>query len=148
FLKNSLGSGLGIAIDAGCGPGRHSIALAAIARRVIAVDISRNMLNQGRRQRLPSTTAIIDFFQADIRKLPFRDGVADCVTNFEVLEHLPDGKEGVLAALKSFRRVLKNHGKLITEVPLSLHTLIDSAAPPSLKETSEGSRRAYYEQAP
>ena len=92
------------------------------------------MLNQARRRQPSSTSAVVDFVQADVRRLPSKDRTADCVVNFEVLEHLPDGKEGVLAALRSFRRVLRDYGMLITEVPLSFHTLMDFAAPPSLKE--------------
>ena len=137
-----------MAVDAGCGPGRHATVLAAVAQRVIAVDISRNMLNQARRQQPSSTRAVVDFVQADVRRLPLKDRTADCVVNFEVLEHLPDGKEGVLAALRSFRRVLRDYGMLITEVPLSFHTLMDFAAPPSLKEIVGSARRNYYKEAP
>src|SRR5439155_26399827 len=89
-----------------------------------------------------------DLVQADVRHLPFKEGVADCVVNFEVLEHLPGGKEGVLAALQSFRRVLRKRGKLITEAPLFLHKLVNYAGPPSMKEITPEIRQRYYIEAP
>ena len=45
--------------------------------------------------------------------IPLPDGVADVVTSFTVLEHVPDER----AALAEMRRILRPRGKLIISVP-------------------------------
>ncbi len=46
-------------------------------------------------------------------RIPFRDGVFDCVLSFQVLEHVPDPK----TLLDECRRVLKPDGTLLISVP-------------------------------
>src|SRR2546421_3908581 len=82
-----------LAIDAGCGPGRHTAALQRRSLRTVAVDVSRKMLEETRRGVLKNSNAGVDFIQADIRKLPFKPGVSDFILSFEVLEHLPGNRQ-------------------------------------------------------
>jgi SAM-dependent methyltransferase len=50
---------------------------------------------------------------ADVRELPFPDACFDSVVCIEVLEYLPD----YVKALREFRRVLKDGGRLLITVP-------------------------------
>src|SRR5438552_14141113 len=121
FLRKRVVPGKQLVIDAGCGPGRHTSFLGGVFHRVIAIDISRKMLESAAAT-VPAESRI-DFVQADIRYLPFRSGIADLIVNMEVLEHLPARGADILAAFQEFRRVLKQDGGLITEAPLRRHAL-------------------------
>ena len=147
FLHASIESKTLFAVDAGCGPGRHTATLANFAERVIALDISREMLALARKVTL-SSAAELGFVQADVRHIPIKPAVATLVVNLEVLEHLPGGREGISAALRELRRILFPGGKLVTEVPLRLHGYVNLLCPPSLTELQTGVVKSYYERAP
>ncbi len=55
----------------------------------------------------------IRFLQGSITDMPFRDGMFDCVTCFETLEHVPDEDR----MLHEVHRVLKPGGLLIASTP-------------------------------
>lgn len=138
------------AVDAGCGPGRHTLTLCKTARRVVAVDISVNMLQSARRQLPTGDDRKVHFIQADIRHLPLKSYSADLVVNLEVLEHLPGLESDMKSALQEFVRVLRPFGLLITEAPLRRHSwwrhLYQKEA--SFKETTESQKEKYYVRAP
>jgi len=148
FLKTALKEKTRISVDAGCGPGRHSVALAAGANRVVAIDISRRMLQVARENLARPFQDRVDFVQGDVRSLPIKSEVADLVVNFEVLEHLADGRTGILAAFHEFRRVLSDQGRLITEAPLILHRFLSGFIAGSRKEFSEEELQSNYRDVP
>jgi SAM-dependent methyltransferase len=55
----------------------------------------------------------LDIYGEDLLKLDLKDGQFDLVTMWHVLEHLPDPE----AYVERIRRLLKDNGKLIIEVP-------------------------------
>src|SRR3989442_687582 len=83
FLSASMREKCVLAVDAGCGPGRHTLTLAAFAERVVAIDLSREMLRQAKGL-TANRAANVEFVQADIRQLPLKAAVADLAVNFEV----------------------------------------------------------------
>lgn len=97
----------GVAVDAGCGTGRHSAHLAALGHAVIGVDASPEMLLFAR-ERAPDG----DFRTGDLRALPVEDAVADVVLCALALSHLPD-----LGAIGELARVLKPGGTLVLSNP-------------------------------
>src|SRR2546427_2402487 len=118
FLREHVRRPVNLAIDAGCGPGRHLPTLKEHSHRVIAIDFSRQMLNNARKG-MPSNRQVgVDLVQADVRHLPLKANAADLVINFEVLEHLPGGLADARTTLEEFGRVLKPRGSLVVEVPL------------------------------
>lgn len=109
-------------LDAGCGPGRHTIALAKLGHQVTAVDFSEYMLREAQSHAEEVGVAhLINFVQADVRALPFMDKTFDAIICIEVLEHLPGYLKDVEIALREFGRVLKSDGILIIQAPLKLH---------------------------
>ena len=94
-------------LDVGCGPGFDGPLLRERGLRVVGVDLSRGMLELGRR-RFPGT-----FVRADLRKLPFVHGVSGLWVNASFL-HLR--RMDVPAALRGFVRVLRVGGVLFVSV--------------------------------
>ena len=97
----------GVAVDAGCGTGRHAAHLAGLGHAVIGVDASPEMLLFAR-ERVPDGV----FRTGDLRALPVADDVADVVVCALALSHLPD-----LAAVTELARVLKPGGTLVLSNP-------------------------------
>jgi len=96
-------------LDVGSGSGqilRHVLRQTSDDVRIVACDLSPNMLHRAR-QRLKSDRP--EFIAADMKNLPFADGSFDCVTCGWVIEHLPDPRPG----LKEMLRVLQPGGSLL-----------------------------------
>jgi SAM-dependent methyltransferase len=95
---------IGVALDAGCGTGRHSAYLAALGHDVIGVDTSAAMLARAR-EKVPRAV----FHEADLLDLPLADDSVDLVVSALVLTHLPD----LGRALGELVRVLRPGGHLV-----------------------------------
>lgn len=109
-------------LDAGCGPGRHTIALAKQCHHIVALDFSENMLEITQASaRVEGVATRVAFVQSDIRVLPFAAQSFDGIICMEVLEHLPSRLEDAEVALREFHRVLQNNGVLLVEAPLRPH---------------------------
>lgn len=79
--------GTSLAVEIGCGLGRICAALAERFDRVIGFDISSEMLKRAREL---SSRPGVSYIQGDGTSLrPLRDGVADFVLTFTVLQHIP-----------------------------------------------------------
>ena len=73
FLIDVLGLEPGERVlDVGCGPGRHSIALAEAGMSVTGIDVSAGFLEVARR-RAEERGVKVSFFQQDARTMPFAD---------------------------------------------------------------------------
>jgi SAM-dependent methyltransferase len=101
-----------LVLDAGCGPGRHALALARMGYRVVGLDRSAVLLEAGRRAaaRAPWPR----FVRADYARIPFADGCFDAVLNLGTALGYRSESEDV-AALREFRRVLARNGRLVLE---------------------------------
>ena len=91
-------------------------------KKVIGTDISEITIQQARKN-APYATFIL---QKGV-ELPVKDSTADIVTLFDVVEHVPTGKEPFL--LSEVYRVLKSDGQLLLSTPNShwLANLLDPA---------------------
>lgn len=104
------------AIDAGCGTGTHSILLAQLGVRVIAVDISSEMLQKVRdhaRQFSMNIHTVQTSFREISKKVPMEQDALFCLGNS--LTHLLSEKE-LTESLLSFWTVLKPAGYLFLQI--------------------------------
>jgi len=98
-------------LDLGCGLGYGTKMLKRKASLIIGVEISSEALSYAKERYWGP-----HYILADIRNLPFKDGIFDGVTAFEVVEHVRRGKR----VLTETRRVLKKGGTLILSSPNKL----------------------------
>jgi ubiquinone/menaquinone biosynthesis C-methylase UbiE len=104
----------GTCVEIGCGAGRLTAALADDFRRVIALDVSQDMIDRAR-TRAPSG---VEFHQVDGPVIPLIDDEADGVFSVHVFQHLES--RGVLAAyLTEARRVLRPGGTLMVHIQIA-----------------------------
>jgi ubiquinone/menaquinone biosynthesis C-methylase UbiE len=96
-------------LDAGCGAGHTALAFAAVAREVVAVDLSAAMLEQCRRLAAARTLSNVDFRVGDVEELAFAEGDFDVVTSRYSAHHWPHPQQ----ALHEIARVLKPGGQFL-----------------------------------
>lgn len=102
-------------LDLACGFGRHALSLARKGFSVVGVDITKDYINDAINE-AKSASLAIDFIQADIRDLKYRE-------EFDVVLNLADGAIGYLENdaenLKIFDRIasaLKPGGKHFMDI--------------------------------
>jgi SAM-dependent methyltransferase len=99
-------------LDAGCGPGTITAALAGFVGRAVGVDLEPNAIAAANRLAAGSGPTNLAFVEADITALPFEDGSFDAVFFHAVLYH--QGRASLTKILAEARRVLKPGGLLAT----------------------------------
>ncbi|PSP93948.1 SAM-dependent methyltransferase [Halobacteriales archaeon QS_4_62_28] len=114
----------GVALDVGCGNGRHSELLADTADRVVALDASRELLLAAR-DRLSGTQVAI--LQGDATTLPMRSESVDVAVYVATLHHLPT-TEARRASLDELARVLTPDGRALVSAWSTAHDRFDASA--------------------
>ena len=97
------------ALDAGCGTGVCSLALAERAGRVVGFDISGGSLRTARRLADGTGAKRIAFAQGSLLQVPFSDAIFDLVWSWGVVHHTADPAR----ALDELARVLRPGGTLV-----------------------------------
>ncbi len=100
-----------VALDVGTGPGHTAFALAPHVARVIATDITPEMLAEGRRMKDEGGIENVEFREADAHDLPFEDATFNVVTCRRAAHHFTD----IEKALREMKRVLKPGGRLVVD---------------------------------
>jgi SAM-dependent methyltransferase len=96
-------------LDAGCGPGVHSVRAARSGCRVCAIDISQTMLEEANaRIHAAGLDSGVEFRQEDLRRLSFADASFDHVFSWGVIIHIHD----IETALDELARVVSPGGTL------------------------------------
>lgn len=105
FPKNSL------VLEAGCGVGAQTkiIATKNTDSNFISIDLSDDSLREAKRMAKSLGINNVEFKQADIYNLPFKDETFDSVIICFVLEHL----HNPIQALNELKRVLKKGGTIV-----------------------------------
>jgi SAM-dependent methyltransferase len=114
-------------LDAGCGPGVHSIRAARFGAAVRAIDLSSVMLSHAsKRAQGAGVSDRIEFSQDDLTRLSFESGAFPFVFSWGVIIHVPDAE----AALDQLARVTAPGGRLALHVlgEGSLDDLVERAA--------------------
>ena len=101
-----------VLLDAGCGPGTITSALAGLVGRAVGVDIEPNALAAANRLAARSGPANLAFVEADMTALPFGDATFDAVFFHAVLYH--QSQPMLTRTLAEARRVLKLGGLVAT----------------------------------
>jgi ubiquinone/menaquinone biosynthesis C-methylase UbiE len=97
-----------IILDAACGTGRYTVAIAERGAAVVGLDFSAAMLARARR-RMPTT----EFHAADLTKpLPFLAHSFDAILCAQALKHIPD----LAPTMREFARVLRTGGRVVFSV--------------------------------
>ncbi len=110
FVADALGLAPGrVVVDVGCGPGRHSHALARRGVPVVGVDVAQRFVELARRD----APAGASFVRGDARRLPVAPGAADaviclCQGGFGLL----GGGVGEQSALEEMAGALRVGGRL------------------------------------
>ena len=92
----------GTCVEIGCGAGRITQALAGRFERVVALDVSDEMIARARE----ACSEKVELRRVDGPEIPLRDGEADAVFSAHVLQHL-ETREAVRAYLAEAYRVLR-----------------------------------------
>lgn len=96
-------------LDAGCGPGVHSIRVASIGFKVISIDISRSMLAEAeRRVAAAGLSERVTFRQEDLTRLSIESGSIPYAFSWGVIIHIPDASK----ALDELARIMAPRGRL------------------------------------
>ena len=137
-----------LVLDAGCGAGRTSVALARALRagRIVAVDrFDAGYIDDGGRALLERNLRIagladrVTIEAADLTALPFADDHFDAAVSTHVYDHLGPGKE---QGLREVARVLKPGGRFLMAVWIPGWTMFAVANLFSLFLTSKAAWRA------
>jgi SAM-dependent methyltransferase len=104
-----------LVLDVGCGAGRFTEIALSLGARVVALDYSSAVDVCRRNHEGVERLWVV---QADICRMPFRDGVFDRVYCFGVLQHTPDVEKSFLA----LPAVLKTGGAIVVDVYPKLWT--------------------------
>jgi ubiquinone/menaquinone biosynthesis C-methylase UbiE len=105
----------GTVLEIGCGAGRITQMLSATFNRVVATDVSADMLEYAR-ARIPASNVSWQISDGD--RLPSGDGSVDAVFSCHVLQHYPSNAHQ-LGAFREIYRVLCDGGTFF--VHMSIH---------------------------
>lgn len=100
FLLRHLPPERGIALEIGCGTGDFARSLAQHFERVIAIDLSAEMVRRARES--SGSIETIEFRQDDVRTCDLPSAAFDCIAAIATLHHLPldDTLKKLAAALR------------------------------------------------
>ncbi len=108
-------AGAGEVLEVAAGSGLVTVAIASVARRVVATDYAEAMVSTLQQRVAEAAIQNVECRQADLYALDFSPQRFDAVVAANVLHLVPD----LTAAIAALRRVLRPQGKLI--VPTFCH---------------------------
>ncbi|UPV73570.1 class I SAM-dependent methyltransferase [Halorussus limi] len=114
-----------VALDLGCGNGRHAELLAERADRVVAADASRGLLETAR-ERAAERGFDADLVQADAARLPLGDATVELAVYVATLHHLPS-RDARVGSLDELARVLAPEGRALVSAWSTAHDRFDES---------------------
>lgn len=114
-----------IALDVGCGNGRHTESLRSHARRVVGVDVSRGLLAEARRRaRDRGYDGRASFVHGDAAALPIIDDAVGLAVYVAAIHHLRSREERI-RSLNELARVLRPDGVGLVSAWSTAHDRFD-----------------------
>jgi ubiquinone/menaquinone biosynthesis C-methylase UbiE len=109
-LVEKLGIKTGdVVMDFGCGPGFYTVELAKKAKRVVAIDLSPEMLKKAQNKAAKTGVKNIEFLQSDGKNIKVENDSVDLVLLVTVYHEVGESQ----TVLAEFCRILKPTGKLV-----------------------------------
>jgi ubiquinone/menaquinone biosynthesis C-methylase UbiE len=96
-------------VDFGCGPGFFTLEAAKRAKKVVAVDLSPEMLAKAKKKADKASVKNIEFLQSDGKKVQLEDASVDLIFLVTVFHEVGEPQK----VLSEFSRILKPTGKLV-----------------------------------
>jgi SAM-dependent methyltransferase len=112
-----------LALDLACGPGIVTAELAAVAREVVALDLTPQMLAKARERCTKANLQNVSFKEGSATKLPFPENHFDVVVTRASVHHFHDPGR----VFGETMRVMKNGGTLVVADVVSSETSEKSA---------------------
>ena len=113
--------------EIGCGTGQMSLYLARADRSLVALDLTRASLRLGAAAAARYGTDRVLFVEADVARLPLRDGAFDVVYCSGVLHHTPDPRASfarIAGAVKPGGMIVIGLYNSLARLPLRLRRLV------------------------
>jgi SAM-dependent methyltransferase len=121
-------------VDAGSGFGEWVAFLNERGYEARGVDYSPELI-----ARVRATYPHLQWYQGDVRQLPFDDSSVDAVISWGVIEH---DEAGPAAALRDFHRIIKPGGHAIVTVPINTEVARKST---EIIHRTAGSEHAFFQ---
>ena len=102
-----------VVADIGCGNGRHLIPCAEHCKKVLGIDISKNLLKIAQKKSKDLNNVV--FIHGNLVNIPLKDNSLDTVLYIAALHNIK-GREERIRSLKEVRRILKEDGRALISV--------------------------------
>jgi ubiquinone/menaquinone biosynthesis C-methylase UbiE len=120
-----------VVVDFGCGPGFYAIPLAKVARKVIGVDVSPEILEKAVNH-AQRNGVHVEFLKSDGTNIRLENGSVDVI----LLVHVFHEVENKPRVLSEFLRILKSQGRLVVvERTRGSRIFSGKLGPPTVSET-------------
>jgi ubiquinone/menaquinone biosynthesis C-methylase UbiE len=97
------------------GPEQFLFDLAPIKNNIVAIDVSKEIVAQAKRQAMHHGVDTSKFLCCDVKLLPFQSEYFDLIISDSTLDHFPSETD-IITALKELGRVLRVGGTLILTI--------------------------------
>lgn len=104
-----------VVADIGCGNGRHLIPCTRHCKKVIGIDISRELLAIIQKKLFENNLKNTDLLHSDVVHLPLKNDAVDAVLYIASLHNIK-GKDKRIQSLKEVKRILKSDGRALVSV--------------------------------
>jgi len=101
--------------DIGCGNGRHLIPSANHFKKVIGLDLSKELLNIVNKKILKEKIKNITLLHSNVLNIPIKSNKIDSILYIATLHNIKD-RENRIQSLKEINRILKSNGKALVSV--------------------------------
>lgn len=115
--------GSDVALDLGCGNGRHAELLAPLADRVVGIDASIGLLNEAERRAIDRAFEL-DAIAGDASQIPLNTDSVDIAVYVATIHHLPTREERI-DSLAELARVLDPEGVALVSAWSTAHSKFD-----------------------